>query len=164
MNRGAKPLECLHRKPARPRHGKPSGCNASLNGARARRKVSITSLVAALRSRAKLDASQCIEDRVCVGEIIDTMTDVEREAFATNGVLPKRPSVAAVIAAVRVLAKLDAGQCVEETVNMAEIVERMTDAELEVYTQDGVLPEWVRSGMEHEAAEAVDTSLQEEEA
>ena len=46
------------------------------------RRVSVTTLVAALRSRAKLDASQCIEDYVDMREFIDRMTDAEVETFA----------------------------------------------------------------------------------
>jgi hypothetical protein len=43
----------------------------------------------------------------------------------------------------RALAKINAaGQCVEKTVNMGELFDRMTNAELEAYAKDGTLPEW----------------------
>jgi len=45
------------------------------------------------------------------------------------------------VAAAVALAKLNsAGPCVEDTVNMSEVFDRMTDAELEVYVEDGTLP------------------------
>jgi len=106
-----------------------------------RRKVSITNLVAALRSRAKLDASQCLEDRVCVGEIIDRMTNSELEAFATKRVLPKWISRTSAMDAVRAaiaLAKLNAGG--QAAADIRTRFDQMTDTELESYIETGGLP------------------------
>jgi hypothetical protein len=54
-------------------------------------------------------------------------------------------TAAAVVAAIQAYSKINAaGQWIDrsETVNLNELFERMTTAELEAYARDGSLPEW----------------------
>jgi hypothetical protein len=55
------------------------------------------------------------------------------------------PTAASVVAAVQAYSKINAeGQWIErsESVNLNELFDRMTTAELEAYAQDGHLPQW----------------------
>jgi hypothetical protein len=70
--------------------------------------------------------------RAALERIIEKAGDVEATA-------------ASVVAAVQAYAKINAaGQWIDrtETVNLHELFERMTAAELETYARDGTLPDW----------------------
>lgn len=70
---------------------------------------------------------------------------------ALEGIIERAGEVeitaASVVAAVQAYAKINtAGQWIDrtETVNLHELFERMTEAELETYARDGTLPDWFR--------------------
>ena len=68
---------------------------------------------------------------------------------ALEGIIERAGEVeitaASVVAAVQAYAKINAaGQWIDrtETVNLRELFDRMTEAELETYARDGALPDW----------------------
>ena len=68
---------------------------------------------------------------------------------ALEGIIERAAEVeitaASVVAAVQAYAKINAaGQWIDrtETVNLHELFDRMTEAELETYARDGALPDW----------------------